>query len=177
MNDTVLKARQRLLTRLTNFIKKHPEGVTVKQMSKGVSISTDLLCELLTEVKAEVKGELWTLPKEQPSEEIDATPSVEQALTINRQQPIKEKPMSHPDKLQKFGIFTNINEALEEQIKRLRQSNLDAESMTLEAARTRALTSISEQFIKQGQVVLEATKVNIEFGGNRVDSSLLTVSG
>lgn len=85
--------------------------------------------------------------------------------------------MQRAEKLQKNGLFTNINAALEEQIKRLTQPNLDAETMNLEATRTRSLTSISEQFIKQGQVVIEATRLDIEFGGNRVDSGLLTIGG
>ncbi len=85
--------------------------------------------------------------------------------------------MQQAQKLQKTGIFTNINAALEEQIKRLTQPDLDAETMNLETMRTRGLTSISEQFIKQGQVVIEATKLDIEFGGNRVDSGLLTIGG
>ena len=116
--------------------------MTVRQISKGVSISIDLLCELLTEVKAEVKGDIWTLPVKQQT-----------------------------------GLFANINAALEEQIKRLTQPDLDPETMNLETMRTRSLTSISEQFIKQGQVVIEATKLGIEYGGNRVDSGLLTIGG
>lgn len=112
--------------------------------------------------------------KQQPSYETPTAPSAEPA---NKQQPIKEKPMQRAEKLQKTGLFTNINAALEEQIKRLTQSDLDAEAMNLEATRTRSLTSISEQFIKQGQVVIEATKLDIEYGGNRVDSGLLTIGG
>ena len=178
MTDPVLEARKRLLARLTSFMEKHPEGVTVRQISKGVSISIDLLCELLTEVKAEVKGDIWTLPvKQQSSNETPTASSIDPALTINKQQPTKEKPMQRAEKLQKTGLFANINAALEEQIKRLTQPDLDPETMNLEATRTRSLTSISEQFIKQGQVVIEATKLDIEYGGNRVDSGLLTIGG
>lgn len=116
--------------------------------------------------------------KQQSSNEVVDTPSIDPALTVNKQQPIKEKPkMQQAQKLQKTGLFTNINAALEEQIKRLTQPDLDPETMNLETMRTRGLTSISEQFIKQGQVVIEATKLDIEFGGNRVDSGLLTIGG
>lgn len=115
--------------------------------------------------------------KQQSSNETPTASSVEPISTNNKQQTIKEKPMQRTEKLQKTGLFTNINTALEEQIKRLTQPDLDPETMNLETMRTRGLTSISEQFIKQGQVVIEATKLDIEYGGNRVDTGLLTIGG
>ena len=179
MNEAVLKSRKRLRERLTKFLNNNPQGVTMSQISKTTDISTAMLCELLPEIGAEVKGDIWTLTvKQQSSNEVVDTPSIDPALTVNQQQPIKENPkMQQAQKLQKTGLFTNINAALEEQIKRLTQPDLDAETINLETMRTRGLTSISEQFIKQGQVVIEATKLDIEFGGNRVDSGLLTIGG
>lgn len=179
MNEAVLKSRKRLRERLAKCLSNNPQGVTMSQISKTTDISTAMLCELLPEIGAEVKGDIWTLPvKQQSSNDTPTASSVEPMPTVNKQQPIKEKPkMQQAQKLQKTGLFTNINAAPEEQIKRLTQPDLDAETMNLETMRTRGLTSISEQFIKQGQVVIEATKLDIEFGGNRVDSGLLTIGG
>ena len=178
MADQIQKAKERIKQRLIKHLEKHPYGLTIKQISKGTQMLTETVCELLSEIDAEVKGDLWTLPvKQQSSNETPTASSIDPALTINKQQPTKEKPMQRAEKLQKTGLFANINAALEEQIKRLTQPDLDPETMNLEATRTRSLTSISEQFIKQGQVVIEATKLDIEYGGNRVDSGLLTIGG
>ena len=181
MTDPVLEARKRLLARLTSFMEKHPEGVTVRQISKGVSISIDLLCELLTEVKAEVKGELWTLPKEQPKEEINVVPSVEPALTINRQQPIKETTVSNSTQNQpksqamQESALMKLTKSLESQLSILSNTGLSAERLEMELRRADGIAKIVKQMTDVGRLVLDANKFEAEFGKGRVDSNLLSM--
>lgn len=72
-------------------------------------------------------------------------------------------------------FFSKINKALEAQLEVLCDKALGEEQLEQEIKRTRAITDISKQMTDTGRLVLEATKFNTEYGGNRVDNNLLSM--
>ncbi|EOV1173334.1 hypothetical protein ACOLZ1_002867 [Vibrio fluvialis] len=61
--------------------------------------------------------------------------------------------------------LTDFNNHLFAQIERLSEEGLKGQALEMEVARTKAITSVSQQIVNNAQLVLQGTKFKAEYAG------------
>lgn len=75
-----------------------------------------------------------------------------------------------------MSVLAKLSKTLEFQLSVLSDSSLTGDELDSEIKRNKAITDTAKEITSLHKMVLEATKVQLEYGRDAIDQSLVTIS-